>query len=97
MTVALAAPPRAEVETIVVRAIAQVLRRPVAEIAVFNHLDELGLDSLGLIHASIVVERELGGRVAIEQAPPGGLHTVQDLVDLVSAAIEPAGEEAASC
>jgi acyl carrier protein len=89
---------RAEIEIAVIRAVAQVVRKPIGDVRLTSRLDEdLGLDSLGLIHASISVERELGDRITISEAPDEALGTVQDLVDLVAAAATRARTEVPSC
>ena len=86
---------RPAIETVVMAALARVVRLPAADLRLTSRLDELGLDSLGLIHASIAIERELGEGVAISRMPDS-LQTVQDVVDLVTTA-SGRGAEAPSC
>jgi len=94
-SVGFSGPTRAEIEQVVIQAVARVLQRSPDDIHLTSRLDEdLALDSLALIRASISVERELGDRVAVSEAPKEPLRTVQDLVDLVASGVR---TEARSC
>jgi acyl carrier protein len=64
--------------------IARALNRPVDEIGPQAKLeDDLGLDSLAMIHASIVIEESLQTAVATLDAPEGAVVTVADLIDFI--------------
>jgi acyl carrier protein len=75
---------REAVAAAVCGSIARVLNRPVDEIGPQAKLeDDLGLDSLAMIHASIVIEEALQTTVATVDAPEGEVVTVADLIEFV--------------
>ena len=87
--IALSAPPalpaREYVELVVRSAIADTLERPVDEILPESDLEkDLGLDSLGIIHASIGIEEQLHIPVIDLAAPEVTFSTVSDLTELIA-------------
>jgi acyl carrier protein len=81
--------------TAVCGALARVLNRSVDEIRPESRLDaDLGLDSLGMIHARIVIEEQLRLATGIEP-PEAPFMTVADLITFVHRRVVDA--EAPSC
>ena len=80
------APTKAGIETAVINALSRTLRIPRGEIRLTSRLyEDLGLDSLGLIHVNIAVEEQLGGAISIGEAPEDELRIVEDVVNFVVA------------
>jgi acyl carrier protein len=76
-------------------ALARVLNRSIDEIRPESRLDDdLGIDSLMMIHASIAIEEELRLAVPIRAASDGLFATVADLIAFIHGGIS---QEPASC
>jgi acyl carrier protein len=91
-------PTRAAVEQAVVSALARAVRLPPEQIFPGSRLEEdLGLDSMALIHVNIGIEEQLGIALSICDAPEQELKTVQALVDFVVRVLDQARQEAPSC
>jgi acyl carrier protein len=84
-------PSREAVAAAVIGALARVVSRSIEEIHPESRLDEdLGLDSLAMIHASIAIEEALHVAVPASDAPEGAVVTVGDLIAFVEGRIDPA-------
>jgi acyl carrier protein len=91
-------PTRAEVEQAVIWAVTRAVRLPPEQIHLGSRLEEdLGLDSMALIHVNIGIEEQLGSALSICDAPEQPLETVQALVDFVERAVHQTRQEAPSC
>ena len=91
-------PARAAVEQAVISAVARAVRSPAEQILPGSRLEEdLGLDSMALIHVNIGIEEQLG--IALSTCDTRGqeLDTVQALVDFVEGAVHQIRQEAPSC
>ena len=76
--------PRQVIETAVITSIAGVLRREPRQITLESRLEEdLGLDSMSLIHVNIGIEEQLRCALSIGDAPERHLSTIRDLVEFV--------------
>jgi acyl carrier protein len=92
------APSQTQIEQAVITAISRTLRLPEEQVRPDSLLHEhLGLDSMGLIHINVSVEEQLHAALDIAEAPEDELRTVRDLVELISARIGPANQEALQC
>jgi len=81
----IAAPAREDIELVVRMAIADTLERPVDEVLPESDLEkDLGLDSLGIIHASIGIEEQLQIPVLSLASPDFNFNTVSDLTEFVA-------------
>jgi acyl carrier protein len=91
------APSRATIEEAVISAVANTLRLPPEQILPTSRLEEdLGLDSMALIHVNIGVEERLGGALSICDSPERQLRIVEDLVKLVEESLYQSRQEVRS-
>ena len=89
---------RAAIEQAVISALARAVRLQPEKILPESRLEEdLGLDSMALIHVNIGIEEQLG--IALSTCDTRGqeLDTVQALVDFVERAVHQIRKEAPSC
>jgi acyl carrier protein len=92
------APTQAQIEQAVILAVSRTLRLPREQVHLSSRLyEDLGLDSMGLIHVNVSVEEQLNAALYIAEAPENELATVQDLVDFVTLRLSPAKLEALPC
>jgi acyl carrier protein len=81
----IAGPAHEDVEMVVRMAIADTLERPVDEVLPESDLEkDLGLDSLGIIHASLGIEEQLHVPVLDLEAAEFTFKTVGDLTEFVA-------------
>jgi acyl carrier protein len=86
---------RPAIETAVREALANVSRVPAGQIQPDSQLeDDLGLDSMSLIHVNIRIEEQLGCALSIGDAPEQPLLTVRDLTEFIETIIRRSGQEA---
>ena len=91
-------PTQAQIEQAVTTALSRTLQVPAEQIRPSSRLyEDLGLDSMGLIHVNVSIEEQLAGALYIAEAPEDDLRTVQDLVDLAARMLNPSTQEAISC
>ena len=89
---------RAAIERAVISALARAVRLQPEKIVPGSRLEEdLGLDSMALIHVNIGIEEQLGIALSICEAPEEELKTVQALVDFVVRVLDQTRQEAPSC
>jgi acyl carrier protein len=92
------APTRAEIEAAVANAVSRTLRVPPGDVHLTSRLyEDLGLDSMGLIHVSIAVEEQLGVALSLTEAPDDELQSVQDLVTFAETRLGQSGREVSPC
>ena len=91
------APSRAMIEEAVISALATTLRLTPEQILTTSRLEEdLGLDSMALIHVNIGVEERLGVALSICDPPGRQLRVVEDLVELVEKSLRQSRQEVPS-
>ena len=91
-------PTQAQIEQAVTTALARTLRLAPEQILPGSRLyEDLGLDSMALIHVNVSVEEQLGAALYLAEAPEDDLCTVQDLIDFAAQRLSPARWEAISC
>jgi acyl carrier protein len=91
-------PTQAQIEQAVTTALSRTLRLAPEQILPGSRLyEDLGLDSMALIHVNVSVEELLGAALSIGEAPEDDLHTVADLVDFAAQRLSPSKREAISC
>jgi acyl carrier protein len=79
---------REAVAAAVTGALSRVVSRPIEDIRPESQLDEdLGLDSLAMIHVSIAIEEALHVAVPVPNAREGTFVTVGDLITFVDSCI----------
>ena len=91
-------PAQAQVEQAVTTALSRTLRVPAEQIRPDSRLyEDLGLDSMALIHVNVSVEEQLGEALDMAEAPEDELRTVQDLVDFAARRLGHSTQEAIRC
>jgi acyl carrier protein len=92
------APTPAEIEQAVVTALSRTLHLPAERVRPSSRLyEDLGLDSMAMIHVNVSVEEHLRCALSVGEAPEDELRTVQDVVDFVALRVERSNQEAMSC
>ena len=91
-------PTQAQIEQAVTTALSRTLRIPAEQIRPGSRLyEDLGLDSMGLIHVNVLVEEQLDGALFLAEAPEGELQTVQELFDLSVQRLSASAQEVMAC
>ena len=91
-------PTQAQIEQAVTTALSRTLRVPVEQIRSGSRLyEDLGLDSMALIHVNVSVEEQFGQALDMAEAPEDELRTVQDLVDFAARRLGFSTQEAIRC
>jgi len=91
-------PTREAIEQAVISALARAVRLQPEKILPESRLEEdLGLDSMALIHVNIGIEEQLGIALSTCDTRDLELETVQALVDFVEGAVHQIRQEAPSC